>query len=79
MCEPERKSDDRRRLARLVRIANDVRVRRDEIDDVVGLVLGEKLGLDKGEVVGNDNVGVLALHRGKADVGWKGKRDSAAA
>lgn len=69
MGQPKDISDDGARLRELVGVPDGVRVEGEQIDDVVGFVLGEQVGVDLREVCRQDDVGVLALERGEADVG----------
>jgi hypothetical protein len=69
VSELERKGDDGARLALLVGELDDVRVRGEEVDDVVRLFLGEEVGSDDGRVGRDDDVRVVSLDGGESDVG----------
>lgn len=68
MSQPERKRHDCARLRLLVGLLDDLRVHREEVDYVVGLVLGEEVGSDLADVGRDGDVGVVTLDRGQSDV-----------
>lgn len=63
VAQLEAERDDRRGLVVDECVSDDLRVRRDDVDDFPGFRLGQEGHVNLGEVVGHDDVGVLSLHR----------------
>ena len=64
----EAERHDRARFERLECRPNDIRVRREEVDEFARFRLGEEVGVDCGGLREGKEFGVLALDRGKTDV-----------
>lgn len=69
VCEPEGVRDDCAGLRVRVGGSDNVGVECEQVDDVVGSVFDEQVGVNERRVFGQDNVGVLSLHRCESDVG----------
>jgi hypothetical protein len=66
--ELEHVGHDPRRLVVLHGVPHELRVRSEEVDDLPGLRLADQISVDLGNILGQDDVGVLSLDRAETNV-----------
>ena len=66
--ELEHVGNDSGRLVILHGILDELRITSEEVDNLLGLGFGDQVDVDLGNVLGQDDVGVLSLDRAESDV-----------